>query len=71
MSHLNMIDAFVHYFFGDTSREYFQEFKEFWLSLTPEEKRYYRTVDLNTGLPCVEQICLGGGFEGHYNHPGA
>lgn len=64
-SHANTIDAFLYYFFGDTSQESFQEFKEFWMSLSTEEKVYYRSIDLKTGLPCVQQVCVLGWGDRH------
>lgn len=34
-----------------------EEFMHFWNSMTPAERKYYQSLDLDTGKPCVERIC--------------
>jgi hypothetical protein len=62
--HHNSMWRLATYFFGHEfapgsphSPQEWIEFREFWLSLSDDERRYYRTVDLKTGRPCVEQVC--------------
>jgi hypothetical protein len=52
--HYNMPVEIAKYFFG-SEVDYIsvrKEYNEFWSSLTEQEKDYYRTLDLKTGLVC-------------------
>jgi hypothetical protein len=48
---INSIDQLVRYFSSLDRYVTASEFVKFWHSLTFEEKMYYRTLDLETGLP--------------------
>lgn len=56
-SHCNGLRRLHEYFMGKATRETLEEFKDFWLSLTADEKVYFHSIDLKTGKPCVEPIC--------------
>lgn len=42
----------IRMFFGVS----YEEFDEFWESLSYDERYYYRTVDLKTGLPKILRV---------------
>jgi hypothetical protein len=56
-SHCNGLRRLHEYFMGESTVGTRGEFFNFWWSLSDEERHYYRSVDLRTGKPCVEQIC--------------
>lgn len=58
--HCNTLPRLLQYFFGVGVKDsdLRDEFLMFWGSLTVEEMNYYRSVDLDTGRPCVEQTCM-------------
>lgn len=57
--HRNSLNALGKYFLGlDTHTNAGRDmFFEFWKSLTIDERDYYRSLDLETGLPCVDPRC--------------
>lgn len=46
----NTVGQLAIYFSSLGNPVYYSEFREFWFSLTPSERDYYRLVDLKTGL---------------------
>lgn len=53
---INNIGQIAKYFQTDEKFVTAQEFREFWDSMTEEEREYYRNVDLKTGLLRVPAI---------------
>jgi hypothetical protein len=46
----------IKYFRTDTTKRMnFREAADFWQSLTDKEKDYFLNVNLETGLPCLEE----------------